>query len=86
MSLLAVFSVVVFCYEHGVGVLQTSFWKWEPGAGALLYRVLIVGGLVNFPVFVAARIYIITETFVGLRRVQWGVYQTVQWSDYIPHY
>ena len=85
ISLLAVFSVVVFFHEHGHKLLLKSFFTREPGIMALLYRLVILIGLLNFPFFILSRIYIITETFISLRHVQLGVYQTVDWIDYIPH-
>lgn len=85
ISLLAVFSVVVFLHEHGRKLLWKSFFTREPGVLSWLYRLVVLFGLVNFPLFVLSRIYIITETFVSLRHVPLGVYQTVQWTDYIPH-
>ena len=86
ISLLAVFSVVVFHHEHGFQLLLKSFFTREPGVLALLYRLVILVGLFNFPFFILSRIYIITETFISLRHVQLGVYETLQWTDYIPHY
>ena len=86
VSLLAVFSVAVFHREHGFRLLVQSFLMREKGAMAWLYRAVVVIGLLNFPLFVAARMFIVVETFVSLRRVQLGVYETVQWADYIPHY
>ena len=85
ISLLAVFSVVVFFNEHGYKLLLRSFFTREPGIFSLLYRVVILVGVLNFPLFILSRIYIIIETFISLRHVQLGVYQTVQWTDYIPH-
>ncbi|KAI9881126.1 MAG: hypothetical protein M1830_008284 [Pleopsidium flavum] len=85
ISLLAIFSVVVFLHEHGYKLLLKSFFTREPGIMSLLYRVVILIGILNFPFFILSRIYIIIETFISLRRVQLGVYQTVQWTDYIPH-
>ena len=86
ISLLAVFSVVVFYNEHGHKQLLASFFTREPGIMPWPYRLVIVIGLLNFPFFVMARMYIIVETFVSLRHVQLGVYQTVEWTDYIPHF
>lgn len=85
ISLLAVFSVVVFYHEHGQKLLLKSFFTREPGIMSILYRMVIVVGLVNFPFFLLSRFYIIVETFISLRHVQLGVYQTVQWTNYIPH-
>ena len=85
ISLLAVFSVVVFYHEHGLKLLKKSFLTREPGIISILYRVVIIIGLLNFPFFLASRLYIIIETFISLRHVQLGVYQTVDWTNYIPH-
>ena len=85
ISLLAVFSVVIFLHEHGHKLLLKSFFTQEPGIISWLYRLVILIGLLNFPFFILSRLYIIVETFISLRRVQLGVYQTVNWTDYIPH-
>ncbi len=85
LSLLAIFSVVVFYHEHSYKLLMKSFFTREPGILSLLYRAVVVIGLLNVPFFILSRIYIFIETFISLRRVQLGVYQTVQWTAYIPH-
>ena len=85
ISLLAIFSVVVFLYEHGHKVLIKSFFTREPGFMPLFYRFVILIGLLNCPFFALSRVYIIIETFISLRHVPLGVYQTVQWTNYIPH-
>ena len=85
ISLLAIFSIVVFLHEHDAKMLLWAFFAREKGIMPLLYRMLIVVGIVNIPFFIASRIYIIIETFISLRHVQWGVYATVNWTDYIPH-
>ena len=85
VSLLAIFSIVVFLHEHDSKMLLRAFFVQEKGIMPLLYRMLIVVGIVNVPFFILSRIYIIVETFISLRHVQWGVYATVNWTDYIPH-
>ena len=85
VSLLAIFSVAVFLHEHDYKVFLRSFFTREPGVMSLLYRVAILIGILNFPLFILSRFYIIIETFISLRHVQLGVYQTVQWTEYIPH-
>ncbi|KAF3041682.1 hypothetical protein E8E12_004327 [Didymella heteroderae] len=37
------------------------------------------------PLFLAARVYIIVEAFICLRRQPEAVYKTPEWSSYIPH-
>ena len=51
----------------------------------LVYRLVVVVGVLNFPLWILSRTYIIVETFISLRHVEMGVYQTVEWTDYIPH-
>ena len=85
ISLLAIFSIVVFLHEHDAKMLLRAFFAREKGIMPLLYRMVIVVGIINVPFFIASRLYIIVETFVSLRHVQWGVYATVNWTDYIPH-
>ncbi len=85
ISLLAIFSVVVFLHEHDAKMLLRAFFAREKGIMPLLYRMLVVVGIVNVPFFILSRLYIIVETFISLRHVQWGVYATVNWTDYIPH-
>ncbi|KAL8846228.1 MAG: hypothetical protein Q9221_008673 [Calogaya cf. arnoldii] len=85
VSLLAFFSVVVFQHEHGHEQLLKSFLTREPGFMPLVYRLVVVVGVLNFPLWILSRTYIIVETFISLRHVEMGVYQTVEWTDYIPH-
>lgn len=85
VSLLACFSIIVFHPEHGHELLLKSFFSWEPGIMSLLYRLVILLGVLNFPFWILSRIYIILETFISLRHVQLGVYETVESTDYIPH-
>ena len=64
----------------------------------LFYRVLLwlliqgpwilMIGLV-YPVFIwyaTCRVFIVAESFLSLRRVPTGVYETVSWAQYIPHF
>lgn len=44
----------------------------------------IVGGIV-LPCYCAARLYIVLESFISLRRVPIGVYYTPPWLQMIPH-
>lgn len=85
VSLLAIFSVVVFHHEHGHKLLLKSFLSREPGIMPLLYRLAVAIGVLNVPFWILSRMYIIVETFISLRHVELGVYQTVEWTDYIPH-
>ena len=85
ISLLAIFSIVVFLHEHDAKRLLRAFFAREKGMTPLLYQMLIVVGILNVPFFIVSRLNIIVETFISLRHVQWGVYTTVNWTDYIRH-
>ena len=41
--------------------------------------------VLNVPVTVVARIFLVVESFVSLRHVPIGVYASVPWSDWLPH-
>jgi hypothetical protein len=47
---------------------------------------LKVVGQIAFGLFVLARVYLVVEAFVSLRRVPKAVYQTPEWSEYLPHF
>ncbi|KAL9019878.1 MAG: hypothetical protein Q9185_002820 [Variospora sp. 1 TL-2023] len=85
VSLLACFSIIVFHHEHGQKLMLKSFFSRERGMMPLLYRLVILLGVVNFPFWILSRLYIIVETFISLRHVQLGVYETVEWTEFIPH-
>jgi hypothetical protein len=36
--------------------------------------------------YALCRAYILVEDFIGLRRLPTGAFQTVSWSDYLPHW
>jgi hypothetical protein len=37
-------------------------------------------------IYFIVRVYLIVEVFIGLRKVPADVYETVQWSQYFPHF
>jgi hypothetical protein len=41
--------------------------------------------IVFLPLYGLIRLYLIVEVFFRLRRVPAGVYQTVQWAQFLPH-
>ena len=84
-SLLALFSIVIYLYRHNWKSLRLAIIAIEPGILPWLYRIVIILGLVNVPLYLLSRAFIVVEIFVSLRRVPWGVYATVNWAEYIPH-
>ena len=85
ISLLTLFAFAVFLHEHSLHLLTKSFFALEPGVMPYLFRLLLVVGIMNLPLFLLSRLYIVVETFASLRRVPEGVYSTVEWAEYIPH-
>lgn len=85
ISLLAIFSIVIYLHEHSWISLKNALLAHEPGVLPLFYRLLVIFGVLNVPFFLLSRAYIIVETFISLRRVPLGVYATVDWAEYIPH-
>jgi hypothetical protein len=64
--------------------------RWEKvdvvGSKISQNRILsIVGRFIVVPLFVLARVYLVVEGFVSLRKVPRDVYKTPEWSDYLPH-
>jgi hypothetical protein len=45
----------------------------------------IVGRYILAPIFILARVYLVVEAFVSLRRMPIEVYKTPEWSNYFPH-
>ena len=85
ISLLAIFSILVYLHEHDVKSLLSAVWAREPGIMPYVYRFVILVGVLNTPLFLLSRMFIIVEPFISLRHVPLGVYDTVNWSEYIPH-
>lgn len=86
ISLLAIFSIVIYLHEHNWRSLKEAIFAQEPGVMPWIYRLVIFIGVLNIPFFILSRAYIIVETFISLRRVPLGVYATVEWAEYIPHF
>ena len=85
ISELAMFSFAVFLHEHDLHNLLAAIFTREPGIMAYLYRAVILVGVLNIPLFLLSRLYIIVETFASLRYAPEGVYSTIGWAEYIPH-
>ena len=55
------------------GILDFFWW---------LCFVVAMAGAVCYPF---ARLYLVVESFAGLRSVDRDVYKTVEWAEFIPH-
>ena len=65
-----------------LSALAVIVWTRPPLlVSGLCWIVLIVSG----PVFLAARTFLIVESFLSLRDLPVGAYETVQWAESIPH-
>ncbi|KAI9754390.1 MAG: hypothetical protein M4579_004728 [Chaenotheca gracillima] len=86
ITVLSLFSAAVYLHEHDVKSLWASILAKESGVLSIAYRTIVLIGLLNLPLFVFSRTFIVVESFIGLRQVPIGVYDTVEWTQYIPHF
>jgi hypothetical protein len=68
----------------------TRYEFWDalmPPAIALSKKIRVVGIVIIGPVYVAARLFLVIESFISLRHVPDGVYQTpdINFFNYVPH-
>jgi hypothetical protein len=42
-------------------------------------------GTIVTPLFILARVFIVVEAFISLRRAPEAIYQTPEWTNYLPH-
>ncbi|TFY51858.1 hypothetical protein EVG20_g10806 [Dentipellis fragilis] len=66
----------VLCVTVGTVVLLL-FWHYRENVAPWITVLLFV--------HVASRVVIVVEMFVGLRSLPPGVFETVQWTTFIPH-
>jgi hypothetical protein len=83
---------------HNIYVL-VFLWERAQLQGFYQYLLRLVGRIAAFGIFLGislvvllsltlyfgARLFIIIESFISVRRLPLGVFITVNWSDYIPH-
>jgi hypothetical protein len=72
------------------GVLKGTYLTLNPLAREtsnlpIVVRVVGVLAIVTSPVIIAARLFVVAESFIRLRDVPAGVYATSQWTQYVPH-
>ena len=80
-----VVSLPVFLIGSLAREVGTNGEQFTMGDMAILAWLGLIFLLVNMPVTIIARMYLVVESFVSLRRVPVGVYATVPWSDWLPH-
>ena len=51
----------------------------------LVWAALFPFGLVAVPVYILARLGLLTEAFIALRALPGGAYEDVQWTLFLPH-
>lgn len=76
MLLVEVFSFTEIA-SHGQIIVRSTL--------SILPLLLALALVLNFPLYVVSRVYIVVESFISLRHVPIGVYAAVPWSNYIPH-
>lgn len=71
-----------------VPMLKLTFRVLKMLAQAILVPIVLVFcvvGICSVIVYPVARVYLLAESFAGLRSVDNRVYKTVEWVEFIPH-
>ena len=76
--------VVFYTWQSKFSVL-TAWGRIADGFMALVWASLFPFGLVGEPVYILARLGLLTEAFIELRAVPAGAYEDVQWTLFLPH-
>jgi hypothetical protein len=69
-------------FEGTLGAFQ--IWRSLDSEDFILETMAVIAILAS-PFLLAARIFLVVESFISLRDVPTGVYATVPWAQYIPH-
>jgi hypothetical protein len=72
------FRVIKLCFFARENVEVTTY--------KVLHSVAATPAVLTAPIILAARLYILAASFASLRQMPAGVYATVQWLEYIPHF
>ena len=64
-----------------IWLLFIVFYNWN----MLVWAALFPFGLVGVPVYILARLGLLTEAFIALRALPAGAYEDVQWTLFLPH-
>lgn len=70
---------------------EGAYEKWDSFGNVILTIInflldnFLRLGIFLIPYFLLVRLFIVTESFISLRRVPIGVYTDVPWTEYIPH-
>ena len=64
-----------------IWLLFIVFYTWD----MLVWAALLPFGLVGVPVYILARLGLLTEAFIALRALPAGAYEDVQWTLFLPH-
>ena len=84
LVILPVYSFLFFIQFHRNGLTRSAIAHFKPGSLAAIayFNVpVFLGG-----VYIIARLALLVLMFVLLRKVPPGVYKSVSWTNYIPHF
>ena len=76
--------VVFYTWQSKFSV-STTWGGIADGFVALIWASIFAFGLIGVPVYILARLGLLTEAFIELRAVPEGAYENVQWTLLLPH-
>jgi hypothetical protein len=62
-----------------------KLWRSPDSVAHFIMGIIAGIAILASPFLLAARIFLVVESFISLRDVPTGVYATVPWAQYIPH-
>jgi hypothetical protein len=73
-------------YEMGEWLFGKDPWKRFIERTQIIWTCIFYAGFISLlALYLSARLFIIIELFMSIRRLPLGVFLTVNWSTYIPH-
>ena len=81
-------AIIATCYVP-IGFFLAVVQDWCVGASVVEELLVVSAGfmiLVGMPLFFCARLFLTVESFLSLRSLPLGSFQTVSWSNYWPHF